>query len=156
MLLIGLSVSSVHADFKELDKIFLEGGVVDKNYKYIDKKLAARILTEVNNELADSLPIKIDANTEITSIFHSPSFAMYSYTFNLDEMRGDLPLYEFMKQIREYFSSVEFTKDLCKDSFGAKFQQVNGYTSLLNLNDVSGEKIIDITLNEETCPLTDY
>lgn len=151
--LIGLSVNSVHADYKELDKIFLEEGIVDKNYRYIDKKLASKIFTEINNEIASSLPINIDANTEITSIFHSPNFAMYSYTLDLNEMRSN-PL--FMEALRAEFASTETTQDFCGDLFAAKFQQVNGYTLLIQINEVSGEKIIDLTLDEKICPMKKY
>ena len=149
--LIGLSVNSVHADYRDLDKIFLEEGIVDKNYRYIDKKLAFEIFTELNNEIASSLPINIDANTEITNVFHSLNFAMYSFTFDFNEMRSN-PL--FMEALRAEYAST--AQDFCGDLFAAKFQQVNGYTVLIQINEVSGEKIIDITLDEKICPMKKY
>lgn len=153
---IGLSTSNVHANFASLDQIFLENGIVDKNYKYIDKKLAAQVFTKVNNDLANSLPIKFDANTEISSVLHTPNFAIYYYKVDLQSLIGDLPLDGFIEYVREELTSKEAIQVYCKQLFGAKFQQVNGYTFVLNMYDVSGAKITDITLNEKTCPLKNY
>lgn len=152
MFFISLSTSSVHAEFAELDQLFLEEGIVDRNYKYIDKKLAAKAFTEINNELADSLPIMIDANTEVTSVFHSPSIAVYSYTLDLQNQIDDIHFNEFKKFLHQEFTTAEKTRSFCSELFDAKFQQANGYTFLLYFYDESGRKFVDITLNEKICP----
>ena len=151
--LISLSVSSAYANFEELDQLFLEEGIVDRNYKYTDKKLAAKAFIDINNEFAMSLPIKINSYSEISAVFHSPSFAIYSYIFDIDNMREDILFRDFIEYLRVELMTTETTQDFCNELFGAKFQEVNGYTFLLQLDDVSGEKIIDITLDEKTCPL---
>lgn len=156
ILLISLSVNSAYASFTDLDEIFLDEGIVDENYKYMDKKLAAQVFTAVNNEIANSLPINIDINTRITSVFHTPNFAMYNYTYDLQSQISDLLIDDVIEYFREDFTSIEFTQDLCDELFGAKFQQVNGYTFILNFSDISGKKIIDISLDEKICPLEGY
>lgn len=154
--LIVFSVNNAHANFKTLDKIFLEEGVVDKNYKYLDEKLAAAIFTELNNGLANSLPAKTNAYSEISSVFHAPRFAIYYYKIDIQGVIGRMPTDGFIKYLQQYFTSPEMTRKFCDDVFGAKFQQVNGYTFTIHFNDLSGKKITTITLNEKTCPLLVY
>lgn len=146
LIILGLSTSSSNAFvFQSLDKLLLDSGIVDRNYKYIDKSAAYEAFRVATNEVASSLPVKINAYIEVDTIFFTPYVGNYAYTIDM------LWTKEELNMLQRELTAPSSIKDLCDTMYDAKFQKANDFVLNIFYNDRDGKNISTIILDKDTC-----
>lgn len=150
IVIVFLTINTANAGaFQRIDKLLLDGGIVDENYIYIDEWLANYAFRDITNSMSASLPVKLNSYTEATSIIFTPYFGSYFYTI-------DVPLSgENIEAIRQSFTKDNYIKNICDNIYDAKFQKANSFTLDAVFRDTEGEVIAKVVLDKDTCHTTE-
>ncbi|MDH2019421.1 hypothetical protein N5J44_09850 [Acinetobacter ursingii] len=91
-LLFMLFIISMNAlAHSDLDDMFLERGLVDKNFKIIDRKKYVSFFREMNKENVESMPLYIDSERRILNLNISPN--AFNTTMQIDGIKSKEDIY---------------------------------------------------------------
>ena len=145
-----LSIINANAGvFQNLDKLLLEEEIVDKDYVYIDTKLAYQAFRIMNNTIAATLPVNINSYTEATSVIFTPYMGSFYYTVDMDLSGEDI------ETMRESLTEHNYIKNLCDNVYDAKFQRANSFVLNAFFRDTEGKMISKVVLDKNTCSRRD-
>ena len=125
------------------DKAFLESGIVDSNYKFIDIEGAKLAFRELSNNFAGTLPIQINSETSIISVVMTPNYLIFGYKFLIDL---DIPQKIEMKN---YLHSKEHRDVVCANVFTSRYMIANNNVIALDYYDISNKRIAMIKISPD-------
>lgn len=130
----------------EMEQEMYDLGVVDDSGKYKDIELAGKYFRVIAETTSASLPVKVNKDIEILSIFVTPYYSNYSYRVSrsLDDSERVL--------VASKMLSEESIAESCRDIFNERVYRVNNHTIELNYMDADSKKLVTVTLNNRTCP----
>lgn len=83
-----LVMQSVDAE-TQFDRSLIQAGVIDKNYKIIDKKKFDAVMRYVSNEISGTLPRRIDNENILLSVVMSQYVIAHTYTIDIPNPKQD-------------------------------------------------------------------
>ena len=146
--LLSLSLLATPMAFaiSEIDEALLSIGLVDENYEYTDEALATEFFRLTTNEVAKSLPSRLNVYIKLDSALMTPYSGRFNavYTIPFTPSEREVVIQEL--------SSIETLQETCLDYYlPNKFMVANDFNLIYAFHDENYRPLANVRMNVLTC-----
>lgn len=146
ILLFSISFAGTALAESQEDRQLKAAGVIDDDYVYIDRDLATKTFAKATDNLAKTLPIKLNHSIEITSFMMNSYYSHTTYRFTSPLNTED------RAQMSRDLASAKNLNEMCKETFIAnEFMKANNMTLVYSYVDIGYKPLVKITMNNKVC-----
>ena len=145
LLLLGYS-AAVFAESK-FDRSLINANIVNENYEIIDMDGFNELTRQITNEVAVTLPRKIDIDTELLSMMVSKSLIVQTYALKGVEIKEDLLEKVELKKFNQFVKNYT-----CSSGLGpSRVFKVNGAHFSMKIINSNFLELYSYTFPLKTC-----